>query len=43
MLSMKLVPRITFFLDTTARHAEHISEIFQKIHEDDKGRTVAEE
>ena len=37
-LSMKQVPRVTFFLDTTARHAEHISKIFNKIHEEDSGR-----
>ena len=34
-LSMKIVPRIIFALDTTARHAEYVSEIFQKI-EDEK-------
>ena len=30
-LDMKVVPRITFYLDTTTRHADHISHIFQEI------------
>jgi ribosome-binding factor A len=39
-LAMKLVPRITFLLDTTARHAEHISGLFQKIREEDSDRNM---
>lgn len=31
MLEMKIVPRISFHLDTGARYAEHISEIFKEI------------
>ncbi|MBU6447845.1 30S ribosome-binding factor RbfA [Patescibacteria group bacterium] len=31
MLEMKIVPRISFHLDTGARYAEHINEIFKEI------------
>ncbi len=30
-IEVKIVPRISFHLDTSARYAEHISNIFQKI------------
>ncbi len=30
-MAVKIVPRISFYLDTSARYAEHIGEIFKKI------------
>lgn len=38
-MAMKIVPRISFHLDTGARYAEHISEIFKEIENErqDKG------
>ena len=30
----KIIPRLQFFLDTTPRHAQHISELIQEIHEE---------
>lgn len=35
-IEMKIVPRISFHLDTTARYAEHINEIFKKIEDERK-------
>src|SRR5258708_5477902 len=31
MMQVKIVPRISFHLDTTARYAEHINKIFKEI------------
>ena len=33
-LEMKMIPRISFYLDTTARHAARIQEIFHQIEEE---------
>jgi ribosome-binding factor A len=33
-LQMKIIPRISFYLDTTARHAARINELFQQIEEE---------
>lgn len=33
-LEMKIVPRISFFLDTSARHAQHISDLFKLIEDE---------
>lgn len=30
----KIIPRISFHLDTSPRHAEHIDELIKKIHEE---------
>ncbi len=35
-LQMKIVPRISFHLDTSARYAEHISKIFKKLEDERK-------
>src|SRR4051812_12621789 len=35
-LTMKMVPRIQFFLDTSPRYAQHIDELIKKIHEEDE-------
>ncbi len=34
-MSMKMVPRLQFFLDTTPRYAQHIDELINQIHEED--------
>jgi ribosome-binding factor A len=31
----KIIPRLQFFLDTSPRYAQHISELVEKIHEED--------
>ena len=44
-MEMKIIPRISFHLDTTARYAQHIDEIFKQIHEeqgDTRGNDDAE-
>ena len=33
--STKIIPRISFHLDTTPRHAQHIDELIKKIHENE--------
>jgi len=35
-LSMKVVPRLQLFLDTSPRYAQHIDELIKQIHEEDK-------
>ncbi len=35
-MEVKIVPRISFHLDTTARYAEHIGKIFKQIQEEKK-------
>lgn len=35
MMQVKIVPRISFHLDTSGRYAQHINEIFHKIQEED--------
>ena len=35
-VEMKIVPRISFHLDTTARYAQHIDEVFKRITEEQK-------
>jgi ribosome-binding factor A len=38
LMEVKIVPRISFHLDTTARYADHISKIFKEIeHEREEG------
>lgn len=32
-LNMKIIPRLEFALDTSPRNAQHISELFQRIHQ----------
>ena len=32
----KIIPRISFHLDTTPRYAQHISEVIQKIHKEEQ-------
>lgn len=32
----KIIPRISFHLDTTPRHAQHIDELIRKIHEEEE-------
>jgi ribosome-binding factor A len=32
--TMKIVPRLQFFLDTTPRYAQHIDELIKEIHEE---------
>lgn len=34
LMEVKIVPRLSFKVDTTAQHAQHISEIFQKIEQE---------
>lgn len=34
LIEMKIVPRVSFHLDTTARYAEHINQIFKKIEQE---------
>jgi ribosome-binding factor A len=34
MMEMKMVPRISFHLDTSGRYAQHINEIFKKIEDE---------
>jgi len=31
----KIIPRLQFFLDTSPRYAQHISELINKVHEED--------
>jgi ribosome-binding factor A len=33
-LAMKIVPRVSFFLDTGARYAAHVNDIFKQIEEE---------
>jgi ribosome-binding factor A len=35
ILPIKVMPRIQFFLDTTARHAARINEVLHEIHEEE--------
>ena len=35
-LSTKVLPRLSFVLDTSPRYAEHIDELLKKIHEEDQ-------
>ena len=37
-LTMKIVPRLQFFLDTSPRYAAHINELIQQLHKEE-GRT----
>ncbi len=37
-LSMKMVPRLQFFLDTSPRYAEHINEILNDLDKDEDGK-----
>jgi ribosome-binding factor A len=32
----KIIPRISFYLDTSPRYVEHVEELVRKIHEEDK-------
>ena len=32
----KIIPRLQFFLDTTPRNAQHISELIEKIHQEEE-------
>ena len=34
MMEVKIVPRLSFHIDTTARYADHISQLFHKIEEE---------
>ncbi len=34
LMEVKIVPRVSFHLDTTARYADHISQLFHKIEEE---------
>jgi ribosome-binding factor A len=34
--SMKMVPRLQFFLDTSPRYVQHIDELINKIHEEEE-------
>jgi len=34
-LSMKIVPRLQLFLDTSPRYAQHINELIEEIHKED--------
>lgn len=34
-LAMKMTPRISFYLDTAPRYAQHIDELIQKIHNEE--------
>jgi ribosome-binding factor A len=38
MLQVKIIPRISFHLDTTSRYADHINQLLHKIEEEDKER-----
>lgn len=38
LMEVKIVPRISFHLDTTSRYADHISQLFHQIEEEDKDR-----
>lgn len=35
-LTMKLIPRLQFHLDTSPRYVQHIDELIKKIHEEDE-------
>lgn len=34
----KIVPRISFHLDTTPRHAQHIDDLLRKIHDEEESK-----
>ena len=34
-VTMKMVPRLQFFLDTSPRYAQHIDELIKKIHDEE--------
>lgn len=34
-MTLKLIPRLQFFLDTSPRYAQHISDLITKIHEEE--------
>lgn len=34
-LGMKMTPRLQFFLDTSPRHAQHINDLLNKLHEEE--------
>lgn len=36
--SMKIVPRLQFFLDTTPRYVQHIDELIKEIHDEDASK-----
>jgi ribosome-binding factor A len=40
-LQMKIVPRVSFHLDTSARYAAHINDIFKQIEAEEDDRGVA--
>jgi ribosome-binding factor A len=35
-MEIKMVPRLQFFLDTSPRYAEHISEVISHLHDDEE-------
>ncbi len=35
-MTLKLIPRLQFHLDTSPRYAQHINNLIQKIHEEDE-------
>ena len=35
-MSLKMVPRLQFFLDTSPRYVQHIDELIKKIHEEEE-------
>ncbi len=35
-VTMKMVPRLQFFLDTSPRYAQHIDELIKKIHDEEQ-------
>jgi ribosome-binding factor A len=34
-MTLKMIPRLQFFLDTSPRYAQHINELIKKIHDDE--------
>lgn len=38
VLAMKITPRIQFFLDTSARYAQHINELIKELHNEDDAK-----
>ncbi|MDB4939755.1 MAG: ribosome-binding factor [Candidatus Doudnabacteria bacterium] len=38
LMEVKIIPRISFHLDTTSRYADHISQLFHEIEKEDQGR-----
>lgn len=43
LMEVKMIPRISFHLDTTARYADHISQLFHQIEAENAAKPQVEE